>query len=412
MPPQIPIRIFAALGAAVLLTACPGNKDAPAAGKPGGPVPPVPVNIAAAVRKDVPLEARTFGNAEPIASVAIKAQVGGELIDVSFKEGQDVKKGELLFTIQPRLFATQLAQANANLDRDRAQASSAQLNLKRQEDLDLKKSGVKEELERARALAASSAATVAADEALVLIAETQLGYTTIEAPMDGRTGSIRLRPGNLIKAGDDLPLTTLVQIAPIYVTFALPEKHLAAIRQGMEGPEKSGLTVTARDAEDGHPLGEGTVTFIANTVDTTTGTIMLKATFPNADRTLWPGAFVDVSLRLATTHDATVIPSSAVTISQKGTQVFVVKEDQTVETRVVTVARTAGEESVITKGLNPGEKVVTNGQSRLFPGSKIVAQPAVVSPPAQPAPSAAPAPAAPAAGTPAGKPAAQKGGGG
>ena len=198
MSPQIPVRVSLSLGAAILLTACPGNKDA--AGPPkGGAMPPVPVNIAPAVTKDVPLEVRTFGNVEPIASVAIKAQVGGELIGVSFKEGQDVKKNDLLFTIQPKLYATQLAQAKANLERDRAQAASAQLNLKRQEDLDKKNSGIKEELERARALAASSAATVEADEALVLIAETQLGYTTIEAPMDGRTGSIRLRPGNLIK---------------------------------------------------------------------------------------------------------------------------------------------------------------------------------------------------------------------
>jgi multidrug efflux system membrane fusion protein len=365
-------------------------------------MPPVPVNIAAAMKKDIPLEVRTFGNVEAIASVAIKAQVGGELIGVSFEEGQDVKKGDLLFTIQPKLFATQLAQANANLERDRAQAASAQLNLKRQEDLDKKKSGVKEELERARALAASSAATVTADEALSLIAETQLGYTTIEAPMDGRTGSIRLRPGNLIKAGDDLPLTTLVQISPIYVNFALPEKHLAAIRKGLEGgADAPKLTVIARDSEDGHTLGEGGVTFISNTVDTSTGTIMLKATFPNADRALWPGAFLDVVLRLSMTPGATVIPSSAVTISQRGSQVFVVKDDNTVEARPVTVTRTAGQESIIEKGVTPGEKVVTNGQSRLFPGAKVVAQASAAE-----APKAAPAPAA---GTSAGKPAPQKG---
>jgi membrane fusion protein, multidrug efflux system len=407
---QTLIRISAAAGAAVLLTACPGPKEQPGHAR-NGAMPPVPVNVAAAVTKDMPLEVRTFGNAEPIATVGIKAQVGGELIDVSFKEGQDVKKGDLLFTIQPRLFATQLAQANANLERDRAQAASAQLNLQRQEDLDKKKSGVKEELERARALAASSAATVAADEALVLIAETQLGYTTIEAPMDGRTGAIRLRPGNLIKAGDDLPLTTLVQISPIYVTFALPEKHLAAVRKGMEGGGTSALTVIARDPEGGQTLGEGTVTFIANTVDATTGTVQLKATFPNGDRSLWPGAFLDVSLRLSTTPGATVIPSSAVTISQRGSQVFVVKEDNTVEPRVVTVSRSAGQETLVEKGIASGEKVVTNGQSRLFPGAKVVAQAtpsAPVPPPADKSPDdKSPAPAIPAA--PAGKPAPQKG---
>jgi len=399
-------RILAITGAAVLLTACPGKKDAPGAGPPGG-MPPVPVNIAAAVRKDMPLEVRTFGNVEPIASVAIKAQVGGELIDVSFKEGQDVKKKDLLFTIQPRLYATQLAQANANLDRDRALAENAKLNLKRHETLDAKGSGVKEELEKARTLVESTAATVRADEALVLIAETQHGYTTIEAPMDGRAGSIRLRPGNLIKAGDDLPLTTIVQLAPIYVTFALPEEHLTTIRKSMEpGSKADKLTVTVRDPNDGRSLGEGTVTFIANTVDAATGTITLKATFGNADHALWPGAFVDVSLRLSTDRDAIVVPSSAVTLSQRGPQIFVVKDDGTAEVRPVTVIRAAGQESIIQKGVAPGDKVITNGQSRLFPGSKVIAKPDGPAP-AGNGDGAVPAPPAPAS-TPAGKPSAPK----
>ena len=357
--------------AALLLCGCPGNHD-PAAGKPNA-MPPVPVNVAKAVRKDVPLEVRTFGNVEPIASVGIKAQVGGDLIDVSFKEGDEVKKGALLFSIQPRLYATQLAQANANLERDRALSANATLNLKRQEALDAKGSGIKEELEKARTQAETAAAVVKADEALVLIAETQVGYTTIEAPMDGRTGSIRLRPGNLVRLTDDLPLTTLVQMAPIYVTFALPEQHLDAVRKGVNpDPEKSRLTVTARDSKDGHTLGAGKVVFLANTVDTATGTITCKATFDNKERTLWPGAFVDVTVLLTTDTNVVTVPSSAVTISQRGTQVFVVKDDGTAEARPVTVTRAAGPESIIEKGLEAGETVISNGQSRVLPGGKVI----------------------------------------
>lgn len=397
------LRILAIPALAVVLCGCPGSKDASVTGKPA--MPPVPVNVAVAERRDMPLDVHTFGNVEPIASVAIKAQVGGDLIEVNFTEGQEVKKGDLLFTIQPRLFATQLAQAMANLERDRALAENAQLNLHRQEALDARGSGVKEELEKARTQAASTAATVKADEALVLIAETQLGYTTIEAPMDGRTGSIRLRPGNLIKAGDELPLTTIVQLDPIYVTFALPEQHLDAIRKGMNGPENAAKpSVVCRDAKDGRTLGEGVLTFIANTVDTTTGTITLKATFANKDHALWPGAFVDVSLRLSTDRDAVVVPSSAITISQRGPMVFVVNDDGTAETRVVTVARTAGQESIIKEGVAAGEKVITTGQSRLFPGSKVIPQ---TPPPAQPA-----APPANETTTPAGAPDAKKGGNG
>lgn len=384
-----PLRPFTAFCIATLLAGCDGKTAATGNGKPAG-MPPVPVNIALAARKDMPLDLGTFGNVEPIANIAVKAQVGGELIEVSFEEGQEVKKGALLFTIQPKLYATQLAQAEANLARDRAQAANAKRNLVRQEALDAKGAGVKEELDKARAAAEAGDATVKADDALLLIAQTQLGYTTIESPIDGRTGAVRLRPGNLIKPNDDLPLTTVVQLAPIYVTFALPEQHLAAIRKGTAAGT---LAVKALDPNDGRVLGEGTLTFIANTVDTTTGTITLKGTFPNASHALWPGAFVDVSLRLDTERGAVVVPSSAVTTSQRGPQVFVVKDDGTAESRPVTVARTVGQESLIKAGVEPGDKVITNGQSRLLPGSKVIPKPAAEAAPAGDA-------------TPAGKPAA------
>ena len=388
------LRPTLAAAAAMLAAGCSEKKDT-AAGKPPG-LPPAPVTLATVVRKDMPLDVRTFGNVEPIASVAIKAQVGGELIDVSFTEGQEVEAGQLLFTIQPRLFATQLAQAQANLERDKALALAAAQNLKRQEELDARGSGVKDELEKARAQAAATAATVKADEALALIAETQFNYTTVESPIAGRTGAIRLRPGNLIKAGDDEPLTTVVQLDPIHVSFALPEQYLDSIRAGMKDPQKP-LAVTVRDARDGRHLADGHLVFIANTVDTATGTVALKAQFTNKERTLWPGAFVDVSLRLSTDPDVLVVPSSAVVMSQQGPRVLIVKEDLTTESRLVSVVRTAGQESIIEdkaealpaadpkrdeaaappgrQPLGPGTKVVASGQSRVLPGGKVIPVP-------------------------------------
>lgn len=356
--------------AAFLLTGCPNGNDASGPAKSGGP-PPAPVNTAVAVKKDVPFEMRTFGNVEAIASVAVKAQVGGELIGVHFKEGDEVEAKKLLFTIQPRLYETQRKQAEANLERDRAAAANAVLALKRQEALDAKGSGVKEELEKARALVASTEAVVKADEALLLIAQTQEGYTTVEAPMAGRTGAIRVREGNVIKLTDEEPLTTIMQMAPIYVTFALPEQHLDALRKGLDAPDNK-LTVTVRDSRDGRTLGEGTVTFIANTVDPGTGTITAKATFDNKDRALWPGTFVDVSVRLGVDTGVVVVPSSAVMVGQAGQQVFVVKADGTAETRRVTVPRTAGQESIIAEGVAAGETVISGGQSRVLPGGKVI----------------------------------------
>ena len=356
--------------ALALMAGC--QKKPGAAGAPGRGGGPVPVNVGEAVRKDMPVDLRAIGNVEPVATVDVKAQVGGELIEVNFKEGQDVKKGDLLFTIQPMLYATQLAQAEANLARDRAQAENALREMERNAELGTKGAISKEQLDQMRSTAEAAAATVKADEALVKIAGVRLGYTTIESPIDGRTGAANVQAGNLIKDNADTAMTTIKQLAPIYVTFALPESHLADIRRGLA---ERALPVTALDPKDGRPLAAGTLTFIANSVDMTTGTITLKATFANDDRALWPGAFVDVLMRLDTEQGVTVVPASAVTIGQKGPQVFVVKADASAELRSVTVGRTVGQEIVIKAGVEPGEKVVTNGQLRLVPGSKVIAQP-------------------------------------
>jgi multidrug efflux system membrane fusion protein len=371
----------------LLLPGCDKKNDAQQAGRPANA--PVPVQTGVAVRKDIPMDLRAIGNVEPIASVAIKAQVTGELIDVSFTEGQDVKKGDLLFTIQPRLYATQLAQAEANLARDRSQAANAKRELTRVEELARKNVASKEELDRARAQAEASEATVRADEAQVLIAQTQVGYTTIESPIDGRTGAIRVRQGNLIRNTSDDPLTTVVQLAPIYVAFAVPEQYLDQIRKGAVDRK---MAVTARSAQGGKPLAEGELTFIDNTVDATTGTVLLKATFANADRALWPGAFVDVLLRLDVERGATIVPAPAVTVGQRGSQVYVVKEDGTAELRPVETGRTVAQETIILEGVKEGEKVVTNGQSRLLPGSKVIDKGPSGAPNAEPgkAPAAAP----------------------
>lgn len=373
-------RIVIAGALAFVVAGCNGKDDSAGKDRSRG-MPPVPVQTAVAVKKDIPVDLRAIGNVEPIASIAIKAQVGGELIGVSFEEGQDVRKGDLLFTIQPRLYATQLAQAQANLARDRAQAANAKREQARQEELDRKGAGVKEELDRARAAAEAAEATVKADEALVLIAETQVGYTTIESPIDGRTGAIRVRPGNLIKSGDDQPLTTVLQLAPIYVSFAVPEQHLADIRHAM-GARK--IAVTARDPRGGQTLADGTLTFIANTVDPATGTVTLKAHFPNADHALWPGAFVDVLLHLDVERGVTVVPSSAISSGQLGTILYVVKADATAELRTVKTGRSVAQETVVTDGVTAGEKVIVNGQSRLLPGGRVIEKPAGVAPAKQP----------------------------
>jgi multidrug efflux system membrane fusion protein len=340
------------------------GRTPPAAAKGGGPVP---VNVGTAVKKDMPLDLRAIGNVESIATVEITAQVSGELIDVGFAEGQDVKKGDLLFSIQPKLYATQLAQAQANLARDRAAAANAQREATRAGDLSGKGAVSREQLEQTRSVAEGAAATVLADEAMLEIAKVQLSFATIKSPIDGRTGSLNVQRGNIIK-DHGATMTTVKQLAPIYVTFAVPEMHLAAIRKNMAD---RALTVTAHDPQNGETLATGSLSFVANSVDMTTGTITLKATFANEDRALWPGAFVDVFLQLDVEKGATVVPSSAVTVGQKGPQVFVVKGDGTVDQRTVKTGRSVAQEIIIQGGVQPGEIVVTNGQLRLVPGSHV-----------------------------------------
>jgi multidrug efflux system membrane fusion protein len=347
-------------------TGCAKKNAAPSGGAP------VPVIVGDVIRKDMPLELRVIGNVEPISTVGIKAQVGGELLKVNFEEGQEVKKGDLIFALQPKLYAVQLAQAQANLAKDRALAANARSEIERNTQLGAKGAISKEQLDLMRYTADSWDATVKADEALVEIAGVRLGYASIKSPLDGVTGALRVHAGDVIKDNADDPMVTINQLSPIYVTFAVAESHLANIRARQA---QAPLAVIASDPATGQPLATGALSVIANSVDTTTGTIQLKATFANDDHALWPGAFVDVSLNLSIDAGATVAPASAVTTGQKGAQIYVVKADSSVELRTVTVNRVVGQEVIIEKGVEPGEKVVTVGQLRLAPGAKALVKP-------------------------------------
>jgi multidrug efflux system membrane fusion protein len=387
--------------------------------------PAVPVAVAIVERKETPIQIQAIGTVEAFSVVTIKAQVGGELVRAHVKEGQDVRKGDLLFSIDPRPYEAALAQAQANLARDQvqvqqaravlqrdlarvsqaranlardqAQAANARVQERRYADLVAKELVSREQYDQVKTSAESIAATVSADEAEVRSAEEtvradeaairsaeqsvradeaavdnaklQLGYTTIRAPVDGRAGSLGMYEGNVVRATgtNDSTLLVLNQVQPIYVSFTVPQQQLAEIKRYMA---QATLSVDAVPA--GEPqAARGAVTFIDNAVDVTTGTIRLKATFANHERRLWPGQFVNVSLTLAVQPDALVIPSQALQTGQQGTYVFVVKPDATVETRRVVAARTQGNETILASGLQAGEQVVTDGQTRLTGGARV-----------------------------------------
>jgi membrane fusion protein, multidrug efflux system len=382
---------FWSVGAACLLSLGCSSQSAPPPSMPA-----VPVTVATAVQKDVPIQSRPIGNVESYASITIKAQVAGELVRIHFSEGQDVKKGELLFEIDRRPYEQALHQAEANLNRDLAQQKQAEANLGRdlaQADnaraqaaryAKLTAEGVisKEQNDTMRTTARSAdesthadqaaiesaRAAVVADKATVEKARLDLEYCEIRSPIDGRTGSLQVKQGTLIKSNADTAMVVVNQIYPAYVTFSVPEEQLGAIRKSMaQGP----LEVEAYVPSDPGEPARGQLSFVDNTVDSTTGAIKLKATFPNKERKLWPGQFVNVVLTIGAESGVTVVPSEAVQTGQQGSYAFVVKADRTVENRTLTVGRTIGRETVIAKGIAPGESVVTDGQLRLIPGFKV-----------------------------------------
>jgi multidrug efflux system membrane fusion protein len=342
--------------------------DAQAPPGGGGQAAAVPVTVDHVTQKVMPLSVDVVGTVEAFSTVAVRAQVTGELKTVNFQQGDDVQSGQVLFALDPRPLEAALNQAEANLQRDTAQAANAKVIAERMHDLVERGVGTREQRDTARTTAAALDAVVGANQAAVENAKVQLQYATIRAPIAGRTGALMVHAGNLVRANDQTPLVVINQISPIYVSFGVPEGLLPDIRRYMAVRQ---LEVQATPPNEGGPPASGSITFIDNQVDQTTGTIRMKATFPNANRRLWPGQFVNVVVRLSTEPNAIVVPSVAVQNGPEGQYVFVVKNDQTVEMRPVTVARTAGNETVVKTGVAVGETVVTDGQIRLVPGSRI-----------------------------------------
>ena len=327
----------------------------------------VPVTVAKVEQKDVPLQIRAIGNVQAFSTVSVRALVGGELTRVSFKEGDDVRRGQPLFTIDPRPYQAALQQAQANLARDEANLRNAQSEAARYADLVKKDYVTKEEYEKMTSAAEAGKAIVAADRAAVENERLQLSYCNITAPIDGRTGSLMVHAGNIVRANDTNPLVVINQVSPVYVQFAIPESQLGQLRaQG-----GLGVPVSAAPQKGGAAIATGRLSFIDNAVDTTTGTITLKAVFSNQNRALWPGQFVTVAVTLQDRPNAVVVPTQAVQTGQRGQYVYVVKQDQSVEMRPVTVADTVEQESIIETGLGAGETVVTDGQLRLTPKSHV-----------------------------------------
>ena len=378
------------------------KSDAPGGGGSGkggrrGAGGDVPVTVAKASMRDVPVEIQVIGNVEAYSTITVKALVGGQVTNVYFKEGDFVKKGEKLFDIDRRPLEAAYNQAVANIARDQAVLLQAQANMARDEanakyqDAQAKRYGElfqagvisKDQAEQLRAGADASAQAVNADQAAIASAKAaigasqataenakvQLGYTSIYSPIDGRTGNLTVKLGNVVNA-NSMDMITINQVEPIYVTFSVPEAQLPAIKKYMA---LGTLAVRSRPQDaDTAEEERGALTFVDNTVDITTGTIKLKGTFPNTDHKLWPGQFVRVTLMLTTQSNAVVVPNQAIQTGQTGSFIYVVKEDKTVETRPVVAGARVGQDMVVNQGIDAGETVVIEGQLRLAPGSKVV----------------------------------------
>ena len=347
----------------VLLTAS-GCAKQQAAPPPRAAV--VPVVVAKVSQKAMPVQLTAIGNVGSY-SVSVEAQVAGELLEVHFKEGDFVHKGQLLFTIDPRPYEATLAQAQATLLRDKAVAANSRAQAQR--IVKLLADGVvsPSDADTSKSAADAAEATVAADEAALKTAQLNLEYTTIYSPMDGRTGAVIVKPGNLVKVAD-VPIVVIRRVSPIFADFTVPQEYLPEIKRYLAaGP----LRVEATVPSDPGPPEAGELTFVDNAVDMTTGTIHLRAEFENRRGVLWPGLYVNMLMTLAQQSNATVIPAQAITAGQQGSFVYVVKDDGTVAARPIASSRSVQGEAVIDKGLELGETVVTDGQVRLVPGAKV-----------------------------------------
>jgi multidrug efflux system membrane fusion protein len=367
------------LAAALLITAAAcGKGEAPpttgagaGGGRSGGP--PAPVSVADVVERAMPVTIRAVGTVEPSSTVDIHAQVAGPILSIGFKEGQDVKAGDLLFTIDPRPFQGVVNNAESALRRDTAQLTNLQAQLQRADDLLARGIVTKADRDTLAANAASMAATVSADNGTLEAAKLQLSYTKIAAPVSGRTGALQVHQGSLVRANDTAPMVTISTTSPVNVSFAVPSKLLSRIR-GARAP--GDLRITASIPGVPESTSSGSLGFIDSSADPATDTVKVKGVFPNGNRTLWPGQYVDVTMQLAVEAHALVIPTAAVQAGQQGQFVYVVKNN-IAEMRPVRVGWTDGDTTVIEQGVAAGDKVVTDGHLRLTPGAKVSIKPAV-----------------------------------
>jgi multidrug efflux system membrane fusion protein len=353
-------KLVVGLMVALAAGAC---KDQEVASKPTE----VPVTVAQAVSKTVPLGLEAVGTVEAYNSVTILSRVPGEVLEIHYREGQDIEKGAPLITIDPAPYQQKLREAEAHLTRDKASLDFKKAEADRHNSLVGEGAVSRSNYDRARTEATALDETIRADEAEVQQARLDLSYCYITAPIRGRTGRYLVREGALVEA-NETQLVVVNQIRPIYVRFSIPEKHLPDVRQYLS---EGSVSVTAQPAGSSAGARVGAVTFVDNAVDTNSGMIMLKAEFPNEDAFLWPGQFVTVQMVLTLQKDAIVVPAQAVLMGQKGRYVFVVGPDLTVQMRMVTSDQSVGGETVIASGLSAGETVVTDGQNRLRNGSKV-----------------------------------------
>jgi multidrug efflux system membrane fusion protein len=359
---RLPKVALAVLLPGLLLVACGTGKKKEQSAAPRT----VPVTVATAVQKEMPVQVNAIGTVESMNTVQVKTMINGEITSVAFKEGQEVRRGQLLFTLDRRPLEAEVRRAEATLAKDRATAMNAKADALRYAALGKEGVVAQQTTDQMQTAAAASEELVRADEAAVQNAKVQLQYAAIASPITGKTGNLVVQLGNVVKA-NDAALVSINQIEPIYVTFTVPEQFLGEIKRYMA---QRRLAVAANVPNDPQP-SIGTLTFVDNTVDRQTGTIRLKGTFDNKDRRLWPGQFVNVTLTLATQPNAIVVPTQAVQAGQQGQYVYVVKGDNTAESRAVKVSRTIAGQAVVESGVQAGDKVVTDGQLRLVPGAKV-----------------------------------------
>jgi multidrug efflux system membrane fusion protein len=369
----------ALLIAGIVVTGCAKQQAA------APPKQAAPVVVAKVIQKVMPVQLTAIGNVEAYSTVAIRAQVAGALLEVHFQEGDFVHKDQVLLTIDPRPYQSALAQAQAQLARDKAVAANNRSQAERYQQLLDAGIAARDQVDTLRSGADASESVVNADEAAIKTAELNLDYCTIRSPIDGRTGALMVKAGNLVKVAD-VPIVVINQVSPIYVNFTVPQEYLPDVKKYMA---QGSLRVLAAVPTNTGAPEEGNLTFVDNAVDPSTGTIHLKAAFANTRNILWPGLYVNTTLTLSQQANAVVIPAQGINPGQKGPFAYVLKSDDTVESRPVVSPRTVAGEAVIDQGLKPGETIVVDGQARLVPGAKV--EVTNVSGPADAAPARTPA---------------------